>query len=305
MSAPIVFVCGATGTQGGALANHLLQQNIPVRAITRNTQSEIAQNLLARGVHLTQGNFDNEEALRKAMTGCTALFLNLMPSHLKPTGELDQAKKIIAIAKEIGINQIIYTSAMGTVNPERLPAWNPASFPGMVLLSKQSIENEVRTAGFEKWTILRPGNFMSNFINPLVRMYNGLVETGVFTTAFTIETVLPMVDPNDIGRFAAAAVLGSDRFHGKEIEVASQMMGAQALMEDLSQATGKDMRVVFLSDEEINEKVTQDPFLGAQLVIRDMAIFVEFEKVKEWNIELGTFAQFLEREKERVQATYN
>ena len=119
---------------------------------------------------------------------------------------------------------------------------------------------------------------MSNFLNPLVRMYQGLVETGIFTTAFTPETVLPMVDPYDIGRFAAVAVYEPVRFHEKEVEIASQMMGAEAIINDISRATGREMKVVFLSEEEVKEKIPQDPFLGPQLLLRNMNIFVDFEK---------------------------
>jgi uncharacterized protein YbjT (DUF2867 family) len=304
MSSPIVFVCGATGTQGGALTTHLLQHNIQVHAITRNIQSEAAQKIKNHGVYLTEGDFDNEGTLQKAMINCTSLFLNLSPNHQNPSAELSQAKSIISIAKKAGITQIIYTSAMGTVNPERLPRWDPTNLAAKVLLSKQSIEKEIQNAGFEHWTILRPGNFMSNFLNPLVRMYQGLVETGKFTTAFTPETVLPMVDPYDIGRFAAAAVYDPTRFHGKEVEIASQMMVAEAIIKDIAQATGREMGVVFLSEEEVKEKMVTDPFLGPQLLLRDMAIFVDFEMVKGWGIELSTFAKFLEREQVRVKGTY-
>lgn len=305
MSSAIVFVCGATGTQGGALTHHLLKNGIKVQAITRDIDSIAAKRLLSLGVALTEGNFDNEECLVQSMTGCTTLFLNLTPNHTDPTGEVEQAKQILAAAKQVGINQIIYTSALGTANPERLRHWNPNSLVGMVVLSKQAIEEQVRTSGLEQWTILRPGNFMSNFLDPLVRMYQGLVETGTFTTALTKDTVLPMVDPNDIGKFAAAAVMEPARFNHKEIEIASQMMGLEEVMQDLSRATTQTLRVSFLSEEKVDRQVRQNPFLAAQVVMRDMSQFVDMDEVRAWNIELGSFAQFLEREKERVSQTYS
>ncbi|KAJ5584279.1 uncharacterized protein N7459_004079 [Penicillium hispanicum] len=304
MSSPVVFVCGATGTQGGALTHHLLANNIEVHAITRNPLSPPAQKLQSRGVLLSEGDFDDEESLRHAMANCTTLFLNLIPTFSSLGHELEQAKRIIRIAKETGIKHLIYTGALGTTNPEKLRHWNPASPVAMLLLGKQAIENEVRYAGFDQWTILRPGNFMSNFLDPLVRMYQGLVETGTFTTAFTAETMLPMVDPNDIGRFAAAAVLDPSKFHQEEIEIASELMGAAELMQTLSQATGKHFQAAFLTDEEIQKQSAQNLYLSAQLAMRDMAQFVDINRVKSWNIELGTFAQFLEREKERVQDTF-
>ncbi|KAJ5540801.1 hypothetical protein N7494_005877 [Penicillium frequentans] len=304
MASKSVFVCGATGTQGGALANQLLSKDIGVSAITRNISSTEAQRLISLGVSLTEGNFNDEECLKKAMVNCTSLFLNLLPDFTKPTGELDQARKILSVAKQTGIKHVIYTSALATNNPERLPHWTPTGIIGMLLLGKQAIEKEVKSAGFETWTILRPGNFMSNFLNPLVRMYQGLVETGKFTTAFLPETIVPMIDPNDIGKFAAAAILEPAMFNHQEIATVSQMMTVEDIVKDLSTATRKDIQAVFLSEEQITDQLLKNPTLGPQKVMRDMSLFVDMENVQKWGIELGTFAGFLEREKERVDVTY-
>ncbi|KAJ5643234.1 uncharacterized protein N7484_005741 [Penicillium longicatenatum] len=304
MPSQSVFVCGATGTQGGALTNQLLGKDISINAITRNINSTEAQRLVSLGVSLTEGDFDDEECLKKAMADCTSLFLNLRLDLTQPTAELDQARKIISVAKKAGIKHVIYTSALATNSPERLPHWTPSGIIGMLLLGKQAIENEVKAAGFETWTILRPGNFMSNFLDPLVRMYQGLVETGKFTTAFLPDTIIPMSDPNDIGKFAAAAILEPAKFNHQEIETVSQMMTAKEIVKDLSAATGKDIRAVFLSEEEITDQLPKNPILGPQKVMRDLSMFVEMKNVQKWGIELGTFAGFLEREKERVDRTY-
>ncbi|KAJ5168936.1 uncharacterized protein N7482_004530 [Penicillium canariense] len=305
MSPPIVFVCGATGNQGGALIQHVLEHGVKVHAITRDLTSPAALNLQSQGVSLMEGDFDNQESLRKSMSGCTTLFLNASPNLKRLPAEAEHAKQVLAIAKEVNIQHIVYTSALGTNNPEGLKNWDPRSLIGTAVLGKQVIEKEVRNGGFQTWTILRPGNFMTNFLYPFVSMYQGLVDKGIFTTAFTRETILPMVDPNDIGKFAAAVVLDPVKFNQKEIEIASQMMGIEAVMSDLSQAARKDLQVIFLSEQEIMEKVPQDLFIHGQLIMRDMAQFVDMEKVKEWNIELGTFPQFLRREKERIEKTYS
>ncbi|KAJ5368710.1 uncharacterized protein N7496_008470 [Penicillium cataractarum] len=303
MSTPVVFVCGATGNQGGVLIQHISQHG-KVHAITRDPTSPAAQSLQSQGVSITEGSFDNQDSLKKSMSGCTTLFLNLSPSFTHPTAEIEQAKRVISIAKQVGIQHIIYTSALGTNNPEALKHWDPKSPVGAVLLGKKAIEAEVRNAGFKTWTILRPGNFMVNYLYPLVQMYNGLVETGTFTTAYSKDTLLPMVDPNDIGKFAAAAVLDPIQFNEKEIEIASQLMGIEEVLKDVSQATGKEFKVVYLSDDEIKEQIQQNPLIYVQLAMRDLSQFVDMEKLKEWKIERGTFPQFLEREKDRVVKTY-
>lgn len=302
MSLPVVFICGATGTQGGALAHHL--HGVEVRAITRDINSTSAQNLQSQGVTISEGSFDDEEALKKSMAGCSSLFLNLTFDHVNPTRELEQATRIISIAKESGVKQIIYTAGLASDQPDRLRYWNPNSPIARVLLNKQSIVDQVKHAGFDHWTILRPGNFMSNFLKPLVRIYPGLAEAGKFSTVFTPQTNLPMVDPSDIGKFAAAAILDPRKLDHKEVVVVSQLMGVEDVVRDLSHATGKEIRAVFLSEEEVNEQIPHNPFLAAQRFLIDASQFVDMDEVKGWNIELGTFAQFLAREKKRVRDTY-
>ncbi|KAJ5669424.1 hypothetical protein N7462_010494 [Penicillium macrosclerotiorum] len=304
MSSPVVFVCGATGTQGGALIQQLLVHKIQIRAISRNINSVAALNLKLQNVSLREGDFDDEDILRESMSGCTTLFLNLSPNRNNANGESEQAELILSVAKAVGVRHVIYTSALVTSSPQQLEHWDPRSPVCMAVLKKQIIENKVRNGGFETWSILRPGNFMSNFLDPLARMYQGLVETGNFMTAFTRDTILPMVDPNDIGKFAAAAVFDPVGFDRTEIELISEMMSLDSVLQELSQVTGKKLQAVYLSDQEVKQQAPKNILLEAQLVMRDMSKFVDLEKLKGWNISLGTFAQFLDREKGRVQKTY-
>jgi uncharacterized protein YbjT (DUF2867 family) len=304
MASPNVFVCGATGTQGGALIDHLLQSDVKIHAVTRNPDSAAARRLQSLGVVITKGDFDNDDSVKNPMANCTTLFLNLMPALTDLNASLEQACRLLRIAKGSGIKQVIYASAVSANNPQRLKLWDPTSIISTMMLNKQAIEDEVRKAGFEFWTILRPGNFMNNFLSPKTMMYQGFTETGVFTTAFAPDTLLPMVDPNDIGQFAAAAVFDPVNFNHQEIEIASEILGVDALMQSLSRATGRELRVVYLSDEEINIQKATNPFIAGQVMARDLGSFVDLERVKTWNVPLGTFDQFLQREKSQVQATY-
>ncbi|KAJ5776101.1 uncharacterized protein N7511_001112 [Penicillium nucicola] len=304
MSSPTVFVCGATGTQGGALIDHLLKHNVKVHAVTRSLSSTNAQRLQSLGVAITEGDFDNEESVRQNMTHCTSLFLNLMPALTDLNTSLEQARRLLKIAKESGIKQVIYTSGVSAGNPSRNKYWDPNGIISKMMLNKQDIEAEVRRAGFDTWTILRPGNFMTNFLFPMNQMYPGLAEHGVFTTALAPDTLLPMVDPNDIGNFAAAAILDPIESHQQEVEIASEFMGVEAIMRALERATGRDFKAVFMSDEEIDKQRGVNPFIAGQLMMRDMSSFVDLEKVKAWGLPLGTFDRFLIREKAKVNASY-
>lgn len=64
-----ILVTGATGKQGGALINNLIEKNAPFKilALTRNTQSASAQKLAksSKNITLVQGNLDNPSEIFK------------------------------------------------------------------------------------------------------------------------------------------------------------------------------------------------------------------------------------------------
>ncbi|KXH38654.1 hypothetical protein CNYM01_08741 [Colletotrichum nymphaeae SA-01] len=304
MSQHTIFVSGATGTVGGSVARNLLAAGIAVHALARNQESPAAKALSSLGASLTPGGYDDQGALKEAMKGVTGAFLNLMPDFVDHTWELKTAKHIMAAAKAAGATHFIYSSSFSVDAPQKLKYWDPESFTAMVLLSKQAIENEVRKAGFEHWTILRPGNFTANYILPIVAVYPDLAKKGRFVTALTPETKLPTVDPNDIGQFALAAYRDPVRFNTQEISLASELLTADDIMGKLARFTGKDIKAVYLSDEEVEAQKGGNPFLAGQLAMRDMDQFADIEGTRSWGVALGTFDEYLEREKERVSETY-
>lgn len=82
-----VFVCSATGFQGGALARQLRQLGWEVHSTTRDLGSPAAIALHNIGVKLTQGDWEDTEALKSSITGCDKLYLCLMPNWDIPTQE--------------------------------------------------------------------------------------------------------------------------------------------------------------------------------------------------------------------------
>ena len=65
LTAPIA-VLGATGQQGGATVDALLDRGLPVRAITRNVESPAARALAKRGVAVVGGDLDTPDSIRVA-----------------------------------------------------------------------------------------------------------------------------------------------------------------------------------------------------------------------------------------------
>ncbi|KAL7953121.1 NAD(P)-binding protein [Trichoderma compactum] len=303
MAQPKVFVCGVTGTQGGAVARKLLFENVEVTAIARDLSSPQAQSIEALGAKLFPGNFDDTYTLGRALAGCTAAFLNFSPDFNDWTAELRWAKSIIAAARNAGVKHILYSSGFAVNDPERLEHWDPDSVVAIVLLSKQSIEKEVRGAGFDYWTILRPGNFMANYLPPKVVMYGDLPQSGIWQTALLEETTLPMVDEDTISRFISAAILNPAKFTGQEIELADELLRPEQILERLSATAGRQLKAVYMSEASIQEKQS-NPFIGGQFAMRDMVQFVNMDKVQSWGVPLSSFDAYLERNEAIVKKTY-
>ncbi|RAH63687.1 NAD dependent epimerase/dehydratase [Aspergillus piperis CBS 112811] len=299
-----VFVCGATGTQGGAIAKYLHEKGIKVHTVTRTPLSTKSQHLRALGADVIAGDYNNEASLRASLANCTGLFLNMVPDFQNPDIEVIRGRRLLTLAKEAGVKYVVYSSAFAVNEPHKIRTFTPTGFVGKMLLPKQALENEIRTMGFERWTILRPGSFMTNFLAPMVYMYSGLVDKGCWITAWTTETKIPLVDPMDIGKFGAMA-LTDEKFHGKEIEIAGELLTVEEIVKELVKATGRDLKAAYLTEEEIEAQAAVNPLIEAQLAMRDMAQFADLEATEEWDLDLGTFERFLKRENEKVMKTFS
>jgi uncharacterized protein YbjT (DUF2867 family) len=148
MSSSTIFVIGATGTQGGAVARALLSNKYAVHALVRNPNSAASQTLKSQGASLFEGDWDNIPALDAAAAGCTGLFLNVYPRFDDLGAELRHARNILAASKSAGIKQVVCASAIGVDRYESLYDLDPESFLGNYFRSKRTIEEEVQNGGY-------------------------------------------------------------------------------------------------------------------------------------------------------------
>ncbi len=70
-----ILVTGATGAQGGGVARHLLARGrFNVRALTRRPDCEEARALRQAGAQIVQGDLEDLDSIRAALTGCYGCF---------------------------------------------------------------------------------------------------------------------------------------------------------------------------------------------------------------------------------------
>ena len=68
------LVLGATGGQGGAVVDALLERAVPLRALVRDPASRGARRLTSRGVDTVPGSLTDPDSLTAAMAGMSAVF---------------------------------------------------------------------------------------------------------------------------------------------------------------------------------------------------------------------------------------
>ena len=308
-----VFICGATGSQGGSLAHHLRSKlDWQVRTTVRNPDSPAARDLVAAGVQVSQGDWDDTSpsgtaALSAAMAGCTKLFLCLLPDFSDMTREPRQAAHILSAAKAAGITQVVASTSLGVFTLEHEPDVLEGGIMAAHLANKAAVEDAVRNGGFASWTLLRPSFFMANFLEPKVERYPEPRDRGTWTTALTAETPLGLVDHVDIAAYAAAALQDPESFHRRAVGLASELLTVQETLDLLGRAVpgGRPMKAVFMTDEEVAERQkTSHVFTNSQVSMRHAFRYIDMEGIRSV-IRTTSFRDFLEREKEGVRRTYS
>lgn len=296
-----VFVCGATGTQGGAVARHLRHAGIPVHALVRDLGK--ASHLRDIGVTIFPGSYDDDTALRGAINGCTSAFLNFTPSFTDFDEELRHAKAVLAASRDARAQHVVYSSSFGLDEKKNTrPGLDPDGMVAKVYQVKRNIIREV--VSFDSYTILRPAKFMTDLIGHRAAWFGDLARTGIFETALRQGEASPYVDPNDIGAFAAAALLDPKKFAGHRVDMFTAMLTPEELISMLANTTGRKMSVHYLSGEELEEKKKTNLFLEAQITMRDTSAMANMDLVRSWGVPLGSFRAFLEREKNHLDETY-
>lgn len=230
-----------------------------------------------------------------------------MPTVPNFDSELQYAKNIIEAAKQSGtVTHIVYSSVTMTGKHESFPGWGPEYPMSWYWISKTAIESAVRGSGFQNWTILRPAFLMYNYLSPRAdHMFPELPQRHVFLTAYRDDMEMTLLDPDDVGKFATAAILDPATYHQDEIDLGAQSLTPREITRSLSKASGKEIKTEFFTTEEVASLCKVNPRLTAQLWANKVGYQVNFEALKKYPIKLTSFDDYLRREKENVEKTFS
>lgn len=160
-----ILITGATGKQGGAVLNALLNNPaFTLLAVTRNASGASAEKLRKKGnnVKVVQGNLDDvphlfsnaAEVAGGPIYGVYSVQISQGPG-VTHEGEIKQGKAMIDESIKAGVKHFVYSSVER--GGDEVSWKNPTPIPHFS--SKYEIEHYLRDTAPSamKWTILRPG----------------------------------------------------------------------------------------------------------------------------------------------------
>jgi uncharacterized protein YbjT (DUF2867 family) len=248
-----IAVFGATGQQGGAVVDGLLDHKAPVRALVRNPQSDRAQALAARGVELAAIRTDDPASLAAALTAVEAFyFMTPEANNLEEVEtEIRIGTSLVDAAVAARVPHVVFNSVFGADQESGVPHHD----------SKHLIEERLRKSGLRA-SMVRP--------TPFMEVMAPSVEHGEIVLRLPLPEDVPlkMISVRDIGRVAAALLLGTAEAPGGAVELVGDEL------------TGPQIAAAFGARAEHSARYEALP-LSALPSDLDRAMFRQFAKMAE------------------------
>lgn len=224
-----IVVCGATGQQGGAALDALLESSMwNIVAITRNPDSQKAQAMKARGVTVIKADLADRNSLVSAFKDAYGVFSITMP--MTPKGKIDteyewlQGQNIVEACVANDIQHLVLSTVMYVEEGQE----NTLTY----VKRKVDIENLVKQRNIP-YTFLCPGSFMDDFGGEYLP-----VKKRVITGVADNDAKLPHVACRDIGRIAALAFADPNSFKGRKLNLIGDLISGDELAAIASKLSG-------------------------------------------------------------------
>lgn len=223
-----ILVIGATGKQGNAVVNTLLEDGWQVRAFTRNKNNEKLLALNHKHLTIFEGDLSNQADLTEAMKGQYGVY-SVQPIIPNDTQEeLRQGQMIIETAEREGVDYVVYSTA-GGVNRDR-------TGPHFEALAK--IEHTLMDSSLN-YTIIKPSFFMDNFL----RITTVEADRIYIPKFIAPEVKFAMISSVDIARIAANIFKDTQRYNHQAIEIASDRLTLNEVVDIFSETTLKKTEI--------------------------------------------------------------
>ncbi|HVC85130.1 MAG TPA: NmrA/HSCARG family protein [Solirubrobacteraceae bacterium] len=241
----VIAVVGATGAQGGGLVRAILADpsgEFSARAITRDPNSDKAQELAALGAEVVAGDVDDEASLERAFAGAHGAFcVTFFWAHFSPELELTQAGNMARAAKAAGVNHVIWSTLEDTrrfvpLSDDRMPTL--AEHYKVPHYDAKGEANHLFSDAGVPVTFLQTSFYWDNFIYFGMGPQRG--EDGALSLTLPIaDGRIAGIASEDIGACAYGVFKGGEAFIGKTVSIAGEHLTGEQLAASFSDALGE------------------------------------------------------------------
>ena len=224
-----IVVTGATGLQGGAVARRLLEDGWQVRGLTRNPASEQARDLRALGAEVVQGDMAEAASLRPVFEGAYGVYSVQNPFIGGPEQEIRQGKNVADVAKDVGVEHLVYGSAGTGRKGTAVPSWE----------TKLQIEAHMKALELPL-TILRPTAFMELMTHK--KFFPPVAAWQVMPKLMGSSRRLPWLCTEDLGVIGTRAFANPRSFVGRDLTLASDVRSLDECRSIYREVTGRNPR---------------------------------------------------------------
>jgi uncharacterized protein YbjT (DUF2867 family) len=301
----IIVVFGATGAQGGGLANAILNDkdsDFSVRAVTRNPDSDKAKELASKGAEVVAANIDDMQSMKQALENAYgAYFVTFFWDHFSPEKEMAEARNMAEAAKEAGLKHVIWSTLEDTrkwvpLDDNRMPTlmgkYKVPHFDAKGEADQYFINLKVPT------TFMMASFYWDNFIYFGSGPKKG-PDGKLYLTFPLDDKKMAGIASEDIGKCAYGIFKRGEELISKTVGVAGEHLTGQEMAAALSKAVGQEV----LYNNVTPETFRGFGFPGAEDLGNMLQFYRDFEEVcnstrnvelsKQLNPELKSFDMWL------------
>jgi uncharacterized protein YbjT (DUF2867 family) len=283
----MILIVGATGILGGLIADRLLAQGRPVRALVRRGSDH--RHLAEAGADLVLGDLKDRASLDRAVQGVDVVITTANSAtrggeDTIDTVEIEGNRNLIDAAKAAGVSQFIFVSGLGASEDS----------PSPFLRGKALAERYLRESGVP-FTILTANIFMEVWIPAIVatpvRAGQPVTLVGEGRRRHTF------VSMRDVAAFAVAAV-DNPQAIGQQILIGGPLaISWRDIIDSAGRAIGREI--------PIRSVAPGDPIPGLPREVSDIAAsFETFDSPIEMSETAARFGVLLTTIEEFVDRTF-
>lgn len=233
-----VFVLGATGFQGGQIANALLENNHSITTLKRDVEAGMPA---SRGVQVIRGGLDNPDSLSEAMKGADAAVYSFPLIF-----DLELAKSytanFIEAAKKENVGLIIYNTTFYLAKEET----------GLLALDMKVAMKKLFDVSGLKVITLAPNIYLDNIAAPW--SIPVILENKIVPYPLKADKVMSWVSHSDLGKYVASA-LNKPELAGQTLPIGGKLITGNEITSAIGLQINEELNFVEVPVDEFEQQL--------------------------------------------------